>query len=398
MDLNDTENLSNVSLNVPRSQCDNSRESLIIKSTALGLILVIALLGNSLVLALVRKSSQMNGAINLFVANMAISDLFVPLFVLPREMYQLTSGTISWQVRGTGGAILCKLVFFASDISPIVSVLMLCLIAIERFTAVVFPCAAALQNRRLHYVLITISWFIAVCFCAPYFYLFKLTRVGDDFYCFPDWGPAFDHVKTHQGYTTTACALFIVVPFFLLTTLYSLIVYKLKRPKVLKFLRGTSRQRRNMRTLKVIKMTMTVVIVFGICWGPFNIALLIVTFIWKWHLPTTCSFRRFWFTALFMAYSNAAINPWIYFAFIDSYRRALRETCKRLTAIATNSYSTSHSVRRNQRRVSPVACLCQNSSSADMRSTTVALITLKRMSPIHLDITDENVLESEAAT
>ena len=70
---------------------------------------------------------------------MAISDLLLPLFAHTRRIKQIYLPRGLWPLDGVIGSITCKLSTFATDMSLIVSILTLEIIAIERFVSVVFP-------------------------------------------------------------------------------------------------------------------------------------------------------------------------------------------------------------------------------------------------------------------
>ena len=85
---------------------------------------------------------------------------------------------------------------------------------------------------------------------------------------------------------------------------------------------GVIRDRMNRN---VLKMALTIVAVFAICWAPFNIYMFVLIFVWNWKVPF-CNTSNFQFTAVSLAYANTAINPLVYFVFVEHYRGILRKT------------------------------------------------------------------------
>ena len=101
------------------------------------LILVTSLIGNSIIGLIVYKTPTLRKTINYFIANMAMSDLLYAIFLFPRRIAELYVD--SWIIGGSFGQALCKLSVFLSDISTLVSIQSLVLIAVDRFVAVVLP-------------------------------------------------------------------------------------------------------------------------------------------------------------------------------------------------------------------------------------------------------------------
>jgi len=115
----------------------NSSSEKVGKAFAYSLILFVSLVGNSLVGIIVVKTKSLRKPINLFIVNMAMSDLLYPVFYFP---WFLTRLYVDSELLGSPIAhALCKLAHFITFISSIVSTHTLILIAVDRFGAVVFP-------------------------------------------------------------------------------------------------------------------------------------------------------------------------------------------------------------------------------------------------------------------
>ena len=153
----------------------------IAKTFAYCLILVISLVGNILITMIVYKSQTMWKPINFFIVNMAMSDLLFPTFMFPFILAELYVDT--WLIGGPVGQALCKLVYFFINISSVVSIQSLVLIAVDRFTAVVFPLSSPLFTSKLCPFLILATWIIAMAFISPYLFAFKLVKYKEKLAC-----------------------------------------------------------------------------------------------------------------------------------------------------------------------------------------------------------------------
>ena len=102
------------------------------------LIIIVSLAANSLIVMVVYKTPNLKKTINYFIANMDISDLLFPIFLIPLNLSNLHNN-YSWLIGGQLGQALCKLVRFFGGVSTAVSSQNLILIAVDRFGSVVFP-------------------------------------------------------------------------------------------------------------------------------------------------------------------------------------------------------------------------------------------------------------------
>ena len=102
------------------------------------LIIIVSLAANSLIVMVVYKTPNLKKPINYFIANMDISDLLFPIFLIPLNLSNLHNN-YSWLIGGQLGQALYKLVRFFGGVSTAVSSQSLILIAVDRFGAVVFP-------------------------------------------------------------------------------------------------------------------------------------------------------------------------------------------------------------------------------------------------------------------
>ena len=140
------------------------------ETVAYSLILVVSLVGNSLSALIVYKTPTLRKPINMLIANMAMSDLLLPIFLIPVGLTDLHVG--SWLIGGTLGQALCKIHPFLIEISMKMSIQSLVLITVDRYAAVVVPLRSPLISRKVCRCLIVGTWiFAAGLFFAISFYL-----------------------------------------------------------------------------------------------------------------------------------------------------------------------------------------------------------------------------------
>jgi len=128
----------------------------------------------SLIVSITYRNKQLRKSVNFFISNMAVSDLFNPLTIMPIQIVHIISGSDSWKVDSPWmlGNILCKLCYFLPDASLVVPSLLL--ISMDRLVAAIFPLCTKLESLKARLINILCTWKVAIAVHAPYFYTFRL--------------------------------------------------------------------------------------------------------------------------------------------------------------------------------------------------------------------------------
>ncbi|XP_078371138.1 neuropeptide FF receptor 2-like [Oculina patagonica] len=301
------------------------------KTLAYFVILLVSLVGNLLVLFITYKNKQLRKSINYFVFNMAVSDLFNPLTIMPIQIVAIITRSTSWAVDKPWilGNILCKLSYFLPDVSLIVSIESLVLITMDRFVSAVFPLNTKLESTKARLIGILCTWMIAIAVHAPYFYTFRLTinPYDNKTYCILFWGPAFDHVETHKRYVMATFITFVLVPICFFVIVYWSIARVLKaKNKQTKQQLSYHQRHREEQLRKIVRMSVAIIISFVVCMIPQLCFMFTRIFLWNWGKPPICVFRTVVpFIAIFMMHSWSAVNPCICLISNKIYRNSFRK-------------------------------------------------------------------------
>ena len=292
-------------------------------------ILLVSFFGNIFLLVVIYKKTQLRRSINYFVFNMAVSDLFNPLTIMTVKIVEIVSGSSSWKVDRPWllGNILCKLAYFLPDVSVVVSIGSLLLISIDRLIAVVFPLKAKLISSKVRLISILSTWFVAIAVHAPYFYSFKLIPYENETYCILNWGPTFDHMKTHKRFLTATFMTFIPILALVLAVVCSIIARTLRKiNKNTKEQLSCCQNHRDQQPRKIVILAMAIMISFVSWMTPLFIYLFLKIFLWNWESPPICAFQTVIpFISVFLLHSWSAVNPCICFIFSENYRNGLRQ-------------------------------------------------------------------------
>ena len=285
------------------------------KTLAYCLLLLVSLTGNVLIIMVVHKDRGMRTTTNFLIVNMAISDLLVPVFAMPRAIVEIHYGNLRWLIDGQLGLTLCKLTSFFQDISTAVSVQSLVVISLDRFYAVSRPFKAAIAKTKVKKA-IPLIWFLATLIHACYLYGFQLRESQGKTYCYvAGWSPSFSKILF-------AFLILVIyfIPLSITTTLYSLIVRKLREQNIYGIQSVVFHRQRVRQNRAVLRMSIAIVAVFFLSLSPFVIYLSIDLFSKK----RFCGSRDFRFYSQYLVHCHGVLNFFTYAVFCQRYRRGFR--------------------------------------------------------------------------
>ena len=286
------------------------------------LIIIVSLVANSLIVIIVCKTPNLKKPINYFIANMASSDLLYPIFVIPWRLSNLHTN-YSFLIGGQLGQALCKLVPFFGDVSFVVSIQNLILIAVDRFGAVVFPLRSPLIRSKLCPFFILATWIVAVAVNSPYLFAIEIVESPEGTRCAPKWKKAFGESSSHASFVLAYYSLFIYIPVLLLVILYSIIFIKLKTQAHPGEQSTNNQQQRKRRNRNVVQMSIAIVTVFVLCWLPYNTNYLIIEYQER-SVHFSCNLQIYFAVTYFMINAYCAINPIVCFMFGSNYRQGVK--------------------------------------------------------------------------
>ena len=306
---------------IESSSCFSSTTAYKIGGTvALSLILAVSLMANSFIVLIVYKTQTLRKPINYFIANMAMSDLLYSIFQIPFRLSMLH--TTSWLIGGKFGQALCKLVPFFRDVSIIVSIQNLILIAVNRFGAVVFPLRSPLIKSKLCPFFISATWIVAAAIFSPYLFTLELVDYSGEMWCVMRWKEVFGESSSFADYVLVDPILVTFIPLVLLVLLYSIILIKVKIQAHPGEQSANTQQQRNSRNRNVFQMSTAIVLVFLFCWLPLKTNILVL---WSSSfMDFSCDFWLYFEVTYYMSYGYFAINPIICFVFSSNYRQGLK--------------------------------------------------------------------------
>lgn len=274
----------------------------VVEIIVLILILVVAVVGNVFVLIALWRHSlfQQMSRCYLFMLHLSLADLMVALFnILPQLIWEIT-------YRFQGSDLLCRLIKYAQVFVLYVSTYMLVFMAVDRVRAVQGSGRGSLRAARL---MIAGAWLVGLVLATPQVLLFAVREIEPGI---KDCWVVFELVNERVYVTWFVVSVFLL-PLTIIAVSYGYICWAVWRSS--EALRPSSsltynccscvRSRRDeadgrfglelqpvvrlrrrqadkvlspavakvsAAKMKTVRMTLTVVIAFTLCWSPFCIA------------------------------------------------------------------------------------------------------------------------------
>ncbi|XP_042535053.1 C-X-C chemokine receptor type 2-like [Dipodomys spectabilis] len=261
------------------------------------LVFLLSLLGNSLVMLVILYNRVNRSVTDVYLLNLAMADL---LFALTLPIWA-ASRTNGW----TFGTPLCKVTSFLKEVNFYSSILVLACISVDRYLAIVHATRTLTQKRHLVKFVCLGMWGLSLVLSLPALLLRK-TVYSPNYYpaCYEDMG--------EQTTKWRLVLRFLPQTFgFLLPLLVMLFCYGFTIRTLFNAHMGQKH-----RAMRVI---FAVVLVFLLCWLPYNLVLLADTLMRTGMIEETCERRSDIDHAMeateILSFLHCCLNPILY-AFI----------------------------------------------------------------------------------
>lgn len=289
-------------------------------------IFIMGVFGNVLVCFVVFRNRLMQSVTNLFITNLALSDILLCILAVP------FTPTYTFLRRWIFGTILCHLVPYAQAFSVYTSTLTLTAIAIDRFFVIIYPFQ---QRMKLIpcIVIILIIWIVSLMLTLPYGLYMQVARLnftGEyEYYCEEDW-PTEYYRKVYGSITTT---LQFLLPFLIVTFCYVCVSVRLNDRAKTKPGTKTTRKEELERDRKkrTNRMLIAMVAVFGLSWLPLNVVNVLNDFYLNTH--EWKMYNVLFFLAHSIAMSSTCYNPILYAWLNDNFRKEFKLVLPCLTPL-----------------------------------------------------------------
>ncbi|XP_076103265.1 galanin receptor type 1-like isoform X1 [Mytilus galloprovincialis] len=288
------------------------------------IIFFIGLLGNALIIVTTIRNGQSQHSKNYFLINLAVADLAVTLCCMPTSL-----GTIIYRIW-VYGKFLCKFVAFFQGVAVAVSVYSLTAMSIDRYLSIQNPMASRkFMTKRQCLIMIAAMWIISALFMGPLLYIKTVDTIELDSlpsvdFCIEQWPQERDR----KAYVLFLLFVVFLIPGVTLAVCYSHVGRALCSKDMTR--EGSDTSTRGLFSRKkAARMIIILIIVFMLCWLPYNIASLVS------DLSDDFVLILLFFT-LWLGHAHSAINPVMFWLLNRRFREKVRVLVK---SVKKNTFS-----------------------------------------------------------
>ncbi|KAK2816401.1 hypothetical protein Q7C36_022672 [Tachysurus vachellii] len=310
------------------------------------IIFIMCMVGNGVVCFIVLSLKHMRTVTNLFILNLAISDLLVGIFCMPTTL--VDNIITGWPF----GSLVCKLNGMVQGISVAASVFTLVAIAVERFRCIVYPFKQKLTISTST-LIIAVIWVLAISIMCPSGVMLQVTKESQIsillwdgnstkpfYWCHENW----PNKKMRKIYTTVLFANIYLGPLTLIVIMYARIGLTLFKTAIppsrdqessTRFGTGSrkqsgyeTRQIASRKKKHVVKMLLVVALLFILSWLPLWTLMMLSDYASLNEFQHRVINIYIYPFAHWLAFCNSSINPIIYGFFNKNFRRGFQAAFK----------------------------------------------------------------------
>ncbi|XP_052771088.1 neuropeptide F receptor-like [Mya arenaria] len=326
IDFDGYELLSMLAKETERKYDETAQTAIII---VFSMLILFGSVGNGLVCYVVFRNAHMRTPRNIFIINLAISDLTLCLFTQPLNLYRLLNN--QWHL----GEFMCKLSGMLQGTNVFVSTISITAIALDRFQVIVYPTKDSLKKIGGAASLITI-WIISLLMSSPLI-IFSLYNEHQIFpevdfhmcYCVEDLT-----LRAEKGaYSVASMMVQYILPVITVSIAHARICNKLRYRMVNRRPRRSSGEfncnpnpsnrpsdNRTARKRKTNVLLAMIAIVFVLSWMPLNISNILVEFQFQMFRDKGI-INYVYLVCHILVLSSACSNPVLYGWLNDNFRK-----------------------------------------------------------------------------
>ncbi|KAK9884001.1 hypothetical protein WA026_004936 [Henosepilachna vigintioctopunctata] len=293
-----------------------------------------ALIANMLVIIIVMKDHYMRSATNYFLVNLSIADLLVTLICMPEAAFEAYTSNYNL------GRYPCKISSYLNCVLVSSSIFTITSMAVDRYLAISKPLGSFYRcfNKRSTIILIICLWSASITLYFPIYIIVDLhieplnipsadgnLTISFEM-CEENWNNFTTIKREKMGWIWFFCTF--AIPGAIMIFGYSMMgktlcstappidnnggSYMLQRSRVIR-----SRKR-------VACILLLLAFVFGICWLPYHMLLLL----FDTHKAENEPIKELRTYLLLLGHSNSAFNPIIYCTLSRRFRNSILKLCK----------------------------------------------------------------------
>ncbi|XP_074641406.1 neuropeptide F receptor-like [Tubulanus polymorphus] len=332
---------------------DRTTEILLI--LAYTLLIVFGASGNGLVCFVVARNPHMRTPRNIFIINLAISDLTLCLFTQPFNLVKLLFK--EWAL----GVFMCKFVSMAQGTNVFVSTISITAIALDRFQVIVYPTKDNMKKVGAAVALICI-WWISLLMASPLLIFSQVVPFPPNTGQIKLYDVCIENLDLSYAkgsYSIASMIVQYIVPILIVSIAHAKICNKLKYRMVSSQMSGSltspnairKKEREARRKRRTNILLLTIALVFVLSWLPINILNILLE-----YKPDTYRYldsKLMFAICHLLVLSSACTNPVVYGWLNENFRKEFVSVlccscCRRLQRMLKSRDSPDRRENRQQ--------------------------------------------------
>ncbi|XP_006868876.1 PREDICTED: c-C chemokine receptor type 5 [Chrysochloris asiatica] len=270
------------------------------------LVFIFGVVGNMLVVLTLINCKKLKSMTDIFLLNLAISDL---LFLLTMPFWAHYAAS-QWDL----GNQVCRFITGLYFIGFFSGIFFIILLTIDRYLAIVHA-VFAVKARTVSFGVMTsgITWVVTMLVSLPEIIFTKSKKEGSRYTC-SSYFPVSQYYFWKYFQALKISILGLVLPLFVMVICYSGILKTLRRC------------RNEKKKHKAVRLIFAIMIVYFLFWAPYTIVLVLTTFPKLFHLNNCSSSNRLdraMQVTETLGMTHCCINPIIYAFIGEKFRNYL---------------------------------------------------------------------------
>ncbi|XP_006129164.2 substance-P receptor [Pelodiscus sinensis] len=296
-------------------------------AAAYSLIVVVAVVGNIVVMWIILAHKRMRTVTNYFLVNLAFAEASMAAF------NTVVNFTYAIHNEWYYGLAYCKFHNFFPIAAVFASIYSMTAIAVDRYMAIIHPLQPRLSATATK-VVVGVIWFLALLLAFPQGYYAMTEKVVNRMVCLVDW-PEHDTKVYEKTYQFSVTVLIYFLPLLVIGCAYTVVGITLWASEI----PGDSSDRYHEQVSakrKVVKMMIIVVCTFAVCWLPYHFYFLLQFFNPDWYLEKFI--QQVYLAVMWLAMSSTMYNPIIYCCLNDRFRIGFKHAFRWCPFISASEY------------------------------------------------------------
>lgn len=285
----------------------------IIRIFILILIMFMTLIGNSYIIFLLFcRRRRHRTRLHLFILNLAIGDLAICLFTMTSELFLLIFDQ-QWIL----GNLACKLTLYIQVVTLASTTFINVAMTYDRYEAICCPFRSCTALRRIRRTII-LCWLCSLIIAIPQLFIFEQHLMANSSIAYRCASTGYTAEWQRRVYFSAFACYVLIIPVICMGVCYFKIIHVVtSSTKVwIQKVRGHtttffSSSATSPAKIKTVKLALTIIIVFVLCWTPYILVTLIEIYSnQRLKIPS-------WFDGVLqmICLAQSSFNPLIYMTF-----------------------------------------------------------------------------------